>query len=435
MLKTLLKSIFIITLIASTTAKATTLHDVLKQTQTYNPTIKAKKNEYKAYEQNVSKAFGGFLPYIGIYGQQETSTSTTTFEGGGGPFPAGSVTTDSEPLSYGMQLEQPLFAGGKNYYAYKSAKRQLQAQEAILQNTEQQILTSAAEAYIDVQQKNAEYDLIKKSKSVISQQLKAAQARFKAGSASKTDILRAKASLASVKAEEIKAEGALKIAETHYESIVGEKPNNLKTIDDLNKVLPKSMNTYLTAVEKNNPILRATAYQYEAAQDNVGSARGSFMPEISLKASYGKNENLVMVGAPMSIEEESIGIYGTMPLFAKGQNIANVRQAMYSEESAKDALMAERNNTRERALRAWQTYQSARIAKEAYIETVNVAETALKGVKLEAKIGRKSIIDFLEAEEEYLSAEVGLLQAEKAEFMAAIELLNTMGDLSLKYFK
>ena len=65
----------------------------------------------------------------------------------------------------------------------------------------------------------------------------------------------------------------------------------------------------------------------------------------------------------------------------------------------------------------------------ASISRVAAAEVALEGAKQELAVGERITLDVLDQERELLEAQLGQVDAERAAYMAAHELLAAMGEL------
>jgi outer membrane protein len=117
----------------------------------------------------------------------------------------------------------------------------------------------------------------------------------------------------------------------------------------------------------------------------------------------------------------------TLPLFQGGGPSAQVRQAQArSSQAIEQTIEAERSviaQTRT-AYASWRA-SNANIASS---ETA-VAATALslEGVRAENSVGTRSILDILNAEQEYLDAQVQLVTARRNAYVAGFSLLAAMG--------
>jgi outer membrane protein TolC len=295
------------------------------------------------------------------------------------------------------------------------------------------LLIEIAEAYIDVLQARKQVAFFTNSKDILENNAKMAKVKFNNGSAPKTDLLRAEASFAQSRAQLTQSEGNLKIALQRYESLVGSPAS-----EQLHMPVVKAGTTYYSFedyyedVLKFNPSLKSAKLYKDSADSSVNAARGQFLPKVVAKASYTKSENNSFVGMEMNTTESKIGLYASMPIFNRGLNANQMRKSLTSREIA---YLNEKNSNNEVALyaqSAWELWNTAKEVKKAAQDKVDALTTAIKGIQLEAKLGRKSFVDVLQTQEEHIVAELELLAAEKQEIIAYFQMQQLVGKMTIK---
>ena len=90
----------------------------------------------------------------------------------------------------------------------KTAQANIQAQRALLQDTEQTVLLQAATTYADLLRDVGIVDVRKNNVRVLVQQLDATRERFRVGELTITDVSQAEARLEQAKADLVQAEAA-----------------------------------------------------------------------------------------------------------------------------------------------------------------------------------------------------------------------------------
>ncbi|MCE2964575.1 MAG: TolC family protein, partial [Alphaproteobacteria bacterium] len=73
---------------------------------------------------------------------------------------------------------------------------------------------------------------------------------------------------------------------------------------------------------------------------------------------------------------------------------------------------------------------TARAQIESFNSQIKAAEVALDGVRQEAVVGSRTVIDVLDAEQELLNARVNLIRTEREEVVAQYTLLSAIGRLN-----
>ena len=79
---------------------------------------------------------------------------------------------------------------------------------------------------------------------------------------------------------------------------------------------------------------------------------------------------------------------------------------------------------------AWNNFRASESAINAREEQIQASQLALEGVRQENTLGTRTNIDLLDAEQELLNAQVGLVEAERNHQLAAYSLLASIGQLT-----
>ena len=133
------------------------------------------------------------------------------------------------------------------------------------------------------------------------------------------------------------------------------------------------------------------------------------------------------------------GLRATLPIFQGGRAGALIRQSQARQSVAlENAIATERDVIA--TVRA--AYSSWRASNEIIVSTqtaVEAAELSLEGVRAEQTVGNRTILDFLDAQQELLRAQVQLVTARRNAYIAGFTLLAAMGhaearDLGLEEF-
>ncbi len=110
-----------------------------------------------------------------------------------------------------------------------------------------------------------------------------------------------------------------------------------------------------------------------------------------------------------------------------------MREAQAFAERASAEINDQMRAAIERVGIAWANLEVARASIEAGELEVRAAELAFEGVNEEAKVGARTTIDVLDAEQEVLSARASLIQSRRDEYVAAYNLLGAIGKLTVDH--
>ena len=412
-------------------ANAETLNDALALAYQTNPTIRAERARLRAIRESKAQAWAGALPQVTASAsyQHVDQTVTSLFNANpNDPNPTPQPQdTEFEPLTAGVTAEQPVFTGFRNYNAIKQAGSRVRAGGAQLAASEQQVLLNVASAYFNVQRNMAVFDLNTNNVSVLLRQQDMANARFEVGEIARTDVSQADARRAEARARLTSAQGQLAIARAQYSELVGQAPGDLEPVESLPE-LPETLEAALAVAGEFAPANIAAHEQAEISRRQVNIARGAFLPSVSLTAGYQYAEEPSFF--INNSEEFSFGARASMPIFLGGLNFSRVREAKALHESDRSSVVAAARQVEAQTIAAWEQLVAARAITRSAAASVEANTLALEGVRQEAQVGTRTTLDVLNAEQEYLNAQVTLVSAQRDAQTAAFGLLAAIGMLT-----
>ena len=402
-------------------AQAETLTDALTQTYTSNPTLLSARASLRATDESVPQALSGWRPTVelsGSAGLSQRKSSTT-----------GNRKQDLTPRSYGLQVTQPLYRGGRTVSATEEAEATVEAVRARLLSTEQTVLLSAVTAYIDVLRDAARVQLTRNNEAVLQRQLDASNDRFEVGEVTRTDVAQSQARLAGAQAARVAAEGDLAQSRATYQQIIGASPGSLEAAPPLPE-LPQSQEDAVALGLTQNPDALSARYSEQATQHAVRTAFGLVLPSVNLVGALDRSDETAARNSDSS--SASLTAQLNVPLYQSGAVHSQVREAKERRNQARiDVEVAERDVVEQVRL-AWEVLVSSRSQIAARLEEVRANQIALEGVRQEAEVGSRTTLDVLDAEQELLDAQVALVIAERNEYVAGFQLLSAVGGLTAR---
>jgi outer membrane protein len=412
---------------ASGGALAQSLEDALTMAYRANPTIGAERARQQATKEQKAQAIAQALPQIqGEAAYQkvdDTQTINATSFGGSGALDRN---FNLDTKTAGVSATQPIFTGLRNFNAIRAAKARVKAGNAQLAAVEQDVLQRAAQAYFDVVRDAKVYEATRNNVEVLLRQQREAQLRFDVGEVTKTDVAQADARLAQSRAQLTTAQARLAISRATFTEIIGQAPGALEDDPALPPAPPSLEEAQVIASQGSPAVVRARMAE-EASRRNIAVAKGAFAPTISLTASYQYAEE------PSSFvnkdEQFAYGVRATVPLFLGGLNISRVREARALNDADRRRIEEAERRAAAAVTGAWEQLTAARANINSATAQVEANKLALTGVRREAQLGTRTTLDVLDAEQEYLNAEVALANAERDSRTATFLLLAAMGVL------
>lgn len=401
----------------ATRASTQPLLDALRTAYINNPTLRAARAEYRASAESLPIAQSGWMPNANANGTVTTAD-----------IDPGSMGDGTTSTTLGATLTQPLYRGGRTVSGIDSAENRIKAQAAILDATEQQLLLSVATNYMNVVRDRALVDLSENNISVVNRQLDASRNRFEVGDVTRTDVAQSEARLARAQASRTTASGNLKSSLAAYERLVGVPAQNLVQTK-MNFAFPPTLDEAMALADKNNPVITATHFLHASAEKDIGVIFGELLPELGLSANIEKDWD-PQPGRLPDTTTKSLSLVATVPLYEGGYTRARVRQAKYTANQRYIEIMEAQRETRENVISTWENWKTAQAeiaSRQAQVEASRVAQ---EGVRQEAELGTRTILDALDADQEYLDAQVALVSAQRDEVVASFALARALGMLT-----
>lgn len=344
----------------------------------------------------------------------------------------GFADTSTDPRSFSIRGVQPLYSGGTTYAKMQRSRFEVQAGRHSLRRVEQDVLLDGVQVYLDVLRDRAVLGLSVNNEKVLGQQLQATQDRFDVGEVTLTDLSQADARLSLATAERILQQGVLNDSIARYVAVVGIAP-----IDKMNKphlpVLPEGMEQATDYAMVDYPSLREVQFQMRAAERQINEISGEFAPKLTL-------EGLIRRTAEQSnptsqLDRMEIMTRLNVPLYQSGAVSSRVRAAKQRYTSIRAGLSEEKRFVRQRVASTWQVLTRARAQSVSFRAQIKANTIALEGVNEEAKVGNRTVLDILNAENELFQARTSLVRSEHDDILAAFTLLHAMGKLTAKDLK
>ena len=410
---------------ATEPVRAQSLEEVLVETYETNPRLQAARAQLRSINEQVSQAYARYRPNAAIVGSSQGSQSELSdVEGQGGTTADQSQTLWTNRIA--LNLSQNIYEGGGTVARIDSAVRQVGQQRANLQTTEQEIFLQAVTAYTDVVAATRVVQLAINNEDRLERQRQATVDRFEVGEVTRTDVAQAEARLAGAVADRITAEGQLAQAIARFEQVVGFRPDDLTTrAAGLSR--PASLLEAQARAEKN-PLLTAAEFGVDVALADVRVAQAALLPTVDLEGSLGyTDEPSDTIG---SQTDASITATVTIPLYQTGAEYSRVRQQKQVVDQRRRELDDTRREVNQRVTSAWEELLTASAEARSFEEQVRANEIALEGVRTEAQVGARTVLDVLDAEQELFQSQVDLVRARADEVVALYTLRQAMGELT-----
>jgi outer membrane protein len=157
-------------------------------------------------------------------------------------------------------------------------------------------------------------------------------------------------------------------------------------------------------------------YGVDVAELAVKISEGALYPNLGLVAAYTQQYDI----QPQSLRQTNVSILGqlTLPIYQGGGEYSAIRRN-------KDTLGQQRILTstairRGLLVQSWGQLDAAKAQIEATTAQVRAAEITLNGVREEARVGQRTTLDVLNAQQELVNARVALVTAQHDRVVARL---------------
>ena len=404
-------------------ARGETLTEAFAQAYQYNPTLTAQRAKLRATDEGVPQALAGWRPTVQFTGAAGAAAVDSHPPVTG----TGSNTQYIQPRSLDLNLTQPIFTSGHTSGLVKQAEHTVLAQRAQTVATEEQVLFSVAQAYLDVVLAQSVLDLNINNEQVLRKQLQVTSDQFRVGQGTRTDVAQAESRLALATADRVQSEGNLQSTRANYERVVGHPPAKLTAPKERAR-LPATLEEALSLAQSSNPSVLFADFTAQAGEDAVQATRGLLGPQLSIVGDVTKQTELAIAGHELN--EASVTARLTMPLYEAGSVYAQTRAAKQTVTQLRDQLLDARRAAVQQATRDWEQILSLRERITSLNATIRAASIALDGVRQEEQAGTRTVLDVLNAQQELLSDQTSLVTTQHDLAIAEFDLALQVGTLT-----
>jgi outer membrane protein len=299
-----------------------------------------------------------------------------------------------------------------------------------LRLTEQQVLLDAATAYMNLIRDQAILDLNRRNVEVLTEQLKQTRDRFNVGEVTRTDVAQAESRLAAGRSQLLQAQSNYLTSQANYRRVIGVDPGRLNPGTPVDRLSPATLPRAITAGETESPSVLAAMYGVDVAELAVKISEAALYPNLGLTAAYAQNYQTI----PQELRTTNVSILGqlTVPLYQGGAEYSAIRQSKETLGQQRLNVDVNRDQARATVVQSWGQLDAAKAQIEATTAQVNASEIALNGVREEARVGQRTTLDVLNAQQELVNARVALVTAQHDRVVASYTLLAAVGRLSMQ---
>jgi outer membrane protein len=408
--------------LAGLPARAETISSALARAYMGNPDLNQQRAGTRAADEVVSRANAGYRPKV-------SGTADFGYQYTDGIQFNSPIKGNTVPTSAGLTVSENIFNGNRTTNGVKQAESQVFQSREQTRLTEQNTLQNGATAYMNVLRDTAILELNKNNITVLEEQLRQTRDRFNVGEVTRTDVAQAESSLATARSNYFTAQANLQTSIGNYRQIIGVEPHRLEAARPIDVLLPSSLEAAIGIALTEHPQITAAFHAVDAAQLQVQLNEGNLYPTLDIVGSVQQSNQQQGLPDQRSFQGSIVGQLN-VPLYSGGDTYASIRQAKELLTQARLQADLARDQIRANLVSTWGQLETSKAVIRSSQAAVKASEIALDGVREEAKVGQRTTLDVLQAQQTLLQSRVSLVSAQRDRVVASYAVMAAIGRLA-----
>jgi adhesin transport system outer membrane protein len=413
-------------LVLSTTASADffSLKQTVDDALATHPRLQMLQHNRDAVRYDLEQSRGEYLPSVDVglgYGTDQYSDLSSRSTGAD----PGAEDWDLRGEA-SLSLVQKIYDGGgvKNRVAVRQAL--LDSAEYRVFDNAQSVALDAVIAHLNVFRQRELVDLSEKNVKLYGEILQSLKSLQEAGAGSIADVTQVQGRLARSLSSQAKARAELAAAEANYLRVVGKSAEEI-SFAGIPERTPLSLEQALTETEAGNPKVLALTAEIDEAAAREDLAHAAMKPSLNLELNSTYSDQADADPSWKFSNEAMLRLRWN--LFNGGQDKAAIRAAFARKLQSRSEQQDQLTTVLEETRASWADYQASAQQIVAYRDAVTYSEKTLDSYLKQFNVAQRSLLDVLDAANEYFQSGGQLATAAVNETVAAYRMLALSGRL------
>jgi outer membrane protein, adhesin transport system len=416
-------------------AEPFSINDAVKQAAHTNPGVGEASANRRATESELRQTQSTLLPQVRVearYGPEKFDQSAAVVTGTALPVPVAGSGAWRNGSQESVVVRQVLFDGFASINDIWRQTARVNAAAFRVKERTELIALDAAEAYVDVVRYLRLVSLAEQNIAIHEKIFSNVNSRFSGGRAGEGDLEQARERVENARATLAEFRRSLDDARAKYRRVVGLEAYNLRFPGPLAR-MPSTRDEALAVAVRFNPTILAAQADVDAAKHAFKVTDGAFVPTFSLEGRATHSDNTYPY-LGVTHDDYSGKVVMSWDIFRGGQDVwrRSEMAERFTETTMRHARL--QRDALESIDKAWaaRTITATRVA--ALIRQLQADRKAIAAYEKEYELGQRSLIDLLNAQNQYFNAAVSLTSSRGVIVFADYQLLAAMGTL-LEYLK
>ena len=415
-----LAALLVVNMLGVSTVQALSLEQVVEHTLKTNPELLSSRQQLLSRESEISGAKAGFLPSLDLelgIGREGTESPAT-----------GGDNVELTRTESALRLRQLVYDGSATASEVDRQKARYNSQlfETVAQ--EETIAFRVSEVYVNALRQSELLQLLGSSLDIHQNIYDQMSLRADAGVGSRSDLDQIAARLALAKSNYIVGQNNLQDAVSNFYGVVGYLPESSTMNRPSPMTLTDKLESSLQIAFDNNPQLKSADADIDAARAQYRASKSSFYPTLTLEGDRTYNEDID--GVEGVNEDWVIALRLRYNIYRGGGDSARKSQTADLIGEAQEIRATTKRQVEEGLRLSWSAFNFTSQQIEyltSYVESVVATREAyLK----QFKIGKRSLLDLLNTENEVLDAKSSYLNTDYDRMLAQFRVVRAEGNLT-----
>jgi len=417
-------------------AEQFSINDALREAAKSHPGVGEAAANKRATESELRQTQSTLLPQVRVdayYGREKFDQSANIVSGSALPIPTVGTGVWRDGNYQSLVVRQLIFDGFASIHDIWRQSARVNAAAFRVRERTELLALDGAEAYIDVVRYLRLVALSEQNVATHEKIFANVNSRFAGGRAGEGDLEQARERVENAKAQRDDFRKLLEDARAKYRKVVGLEPFNLRFPGPL-AGMPSSRDESLAVAIRFNPTILAAQADADAAKHAFRVTDGAFVPTIALEGRATRFDNTYPYIQGVTHEDYSGRVVMSWDIFRGGQDVWRRSEAAERSVQATMAHARLQRDALESIDKAWgaRTITRTRIAD--LVRQLEAGRKTIAAYNKEYELGQRSLIDLLNAQNQYFNTSVSLTSARGVVVFADYQLLAAMGTL-LEYLK
>jgi adhesin transport system outer membrane protein len=392
-----------------------------------NPQVREAAANRRSIDAELRRARSFYLPTIDARGAtgEEWTNSPFTRNRQRAPGDDGDAWLRRDELS--LTLRQMVFDGWSTDSSVERQKARVSAAASRVNERSEFIAADISEAYLQVLR---DLDLVRFTTENVAAHERLSgdvRGRVQGGRSGVGDQRQTETRLASARADRSDTLRRLEDSKAGFIRLVGMPPVSLRQPTLPEALVPKTLEEAIQRAKDANPSVRVARLDVLAALAEIDETSAPFWPRLDIELSGARNHNIDGIRG-MSNDFTAM-LVARWNLYRGGGDVANRTAAIERVNEARERVLRFDRQSEEDVRRAWNAFTLYRQQEIDLSERVTGAEQVLQAYSQQFNVGRRELLDLLDAQNDLFLARTSLATARQARLFAGYRLLALTGDL------